>query len=118
LPQPVEVTGYPRLVVWARVSRTRPTPLRPADVYRFEIPLSPTAYVVPAGHRIRVVVQGAPVDPAVDLSWQGPGLGAEPFSVEILGGRDYASYLDLPVIGIDLSLLPSGAWMPMSWLMT
>jgi putative CocE/NonD family hydrolase len=152
LREPAEVTGYPHLTVWARVSRpdallvaelmdvapdrdgdgwgpvqvtrgylraeaqfsrTGPTALRPADVYRFEIPLSPTAYVVPAGHRIRVVVQGAPVDPAVDLSWQGPGLPPEPFSVEILSGRDYASYLDLPVIGTELPLLPSGAWMLM-----
>jgi putative CocE/NonD family hydrolase len=138
LSQPVEVTGYATLTVWARVSRpdalfvaelmdvapdgdgwapvqvtrgylradaqfsrTGPTSLQPQDVYRFEIPLSPTAYVVPAGHRIRVVVQGAPVDPAVDLSWQGPGLPAEPFSVEILSGEGYGSFLDLPLIGID-----------------
>jgi putative CocE/NonD family hydrolase len=138
LSQPVEVTGYATLTVWARVSRpdalfvaelmdvapdgdgwapvqvtrgylradaqfsrTGPTSLQPQDVYRFEIPLSPTAYVVPAGHRIRVVVQGAPVDPAVDLSWQGPGLPAKPFSVELLSGEGYGSFLDLPLIGID-----------------
>jgi uncharacterized protein len=140
LGQPVEVTGYPTLTVWARVSRpdallvaelmdvapggdgwspvqvtrgyrradaqfsrTQPTALRPGDAYRFDIPLSPTSYVVPAGHRIRVVVQGAPVDPAVDLSWQGPGLPADPYTVEVLSGRDYGSYLDLPVIGDGFS---------------
>jgi putative CocE/NonD family hydrolase len=141
LREPVEVTGYASLVVWAKVSRpdalfvaelmdagpdaggdgwapvqvtrgylradaqfsrTQPTALRPQDVYRFEIPFSPTSYVVPAGHRLRVVVQGAATDPAVDLSWQGPGLPAEPFGVEILGGRDYGSYLDLPVIGTGI----------------
>lgn len=148
LDQPMEVTGYPSLVVWAKVSRpdalfvvelmdvspdqdghswsptqitrgylradtqfsrTQPTPLQAEDVYRFEIPLSPTSYVVPARHRIRVVLQGAPIDPAIDLIWHGPGLPAEPFSVEILSGRDYASYLDLPVIGIDS---PLTIWSP------
>ena len=137
LEQPTEVTGYPTLVVWARVSRpdallvaelmdvgpdgsggwspvqvtrgylradsqfsrTHAVALRPGDVYRFEVPLSPTSYVVPAGHRIRVVLQGAPVDPAVDLSWQGPGLPEDPFGVEVLSGQAYASYLDLPLIG-------------------
>ena len=46
-----------------------------------------------------MVLQGAPVDPAIDLSWQGPGLPEEPFGVEVLSGQGYASYLDLPLIG-------------------
>jgi putative CocE/NonD family hydrolase len=95
---PVQVTrGYLRAD--SQFSRTHAVPLRPGDVYRFEVPLSPTSYVIPAGHRIRVVLQGAPVDPAIDLSWQGPGLPEEAFGVEVLSGQGYASYLDLPLIG-------------------
>jgi putative CocE/NonD family hydrolase len=137
LPQPTEITGYPRLVLWASVSRpdadfiaeltdvaprgdgtwsstqiTRgylrasaqfstagPTELDPGDVCRYELELQPTSYVVPAGHRIRFAVQGAAIDPDIDVSWHGPGLGEHPFTVRIRTGPEYASYAEVPVIG-------------------
>jgi putative CocE/NonD family hydrolase len=134
---PTEVTGYPRIVLWASVSssdasfiaelmdvgpgadgawtsvqitrgalragaqfsRTQDTVLPPGDVMRFEIELSPTSYVVPAGHRVRITVQGAAIDPALDLAWHGPGLNKEPFAFSVHTGAGFASYADLPVIG-------------------
>ena len=83
----------------AQFSRSQPTELPPEDVIRFEIQLSPTSYVVPAGHRLRFTVQGAPIDPSLDLSWHGPGLNTEPFSFTIHSGPDFASYAQIPVIG-------------------
>ena len=137
LAQPTEITGFPRLVLWASVSRpdadfiaeltdvaprgdgtwsstqiTRgylrasaqfsrsgPTELAPGDVCRYEIELQPTSYVVPAGHRLRFAVQGAAIDPAIDVSWHGPGLGEHPYTVTIRTGPGYASYAEIPVIG-------------------
>jgi putative CocE/NonD family hydrolase len=138
LARPAEITGYPRLVLWAAVSRpdadfiaeltdvapgpdggwtstqitrgylraqaqfsrTGPTELVPGDVYRFDVELQPTSYVVAAGHRIRFTVQGA----AVDVSWHGPGLGAHPFSVVVHTGPERASFAEIPVIGADPAL--------------
>jgi putative CocE/NonD family hydrolase len=137
--EPTEITGYPKLVIWAAVSRpeasfvaeltdvapapnreshwtstqitrgylradaqfsrTGPTALHPDDVYRFEIELQPTSYVVGAGHRVRVTLQGAAIDPSLDLNWQGPGLNREPFSFTIHTGSDRASFVEIPVIG-------------------
>jgi putative CocE/NonD family hydrolase len=143
LQAPTEVTGYPRLVLWAsvsspdaafiaelmdvgpgdsnssgaeglwtsvqitrgslragaQVSRTHPVELSADDVMRFEFELSPTSYVVPAGHRVRLTLQGAPIDPDLELSWHGPGLNEEPFSFTVHSGPSFASYLDVPTIG-------------------
>ena len=134
---PTEVTGYPRLVLWASVStpdaslvvelmdvapqpdgtwtsvqitrgalragaqfsRTQDTALDPGDVQRFEIELSPTSYVVAAGHRVRITVQGAAIDPSLDLAWHGPGLNEAPFAFTVHTGPAFASYADIPVIG-------------------
>jgi hypothetical protein len=142
LARPAEITGFPRLVLWASVSRpdadfvaeltdvapgpagawtstqvTRgylraraqfsqagPTELAPGDVYRFEIELQPTSYVVAAGHRLRFAVQGAAIDPSLDLAWQGPGLGRSPFTVTIHAGPAHASYAEIPFIGADPAL--------------
>jgi putative CocE/NonD family hydrolase len=83
----------------AQFSRTGPTELAPGDVCRYDIELQPTSYVIPAGHRIRFTVQGAAVDPAIDVAWQGPGLGEHPFTATIRTGPEYASYAEIPVIG-------------------
>jgi uncharacterized protein len=142
LARPAEITGFPRLVLWASVSRpdadfvveltdvapgaaggwtstqitrgylraqaqfsrTGPTELRPGDVYRFEIELQPTSYVVPAGHRIRFAVQGAAVDPSLDLSFQGPGLGTHMYLVTVYTGPEHASHAEIPFIGDDPGL--------------
>jgi predicted acyl esterase len=136
LARPAEITGFPRLVLWASVSRpdadfiaeltdvapgrgggwtstqitrgylraqaqfsrTGPTDLAPGDVYRFDIELQPTSYVVPAGHRVRFTVQGAAIDPAIDVSWHGPGLGRHQFSVVVHTGPDGASFARRPLI--------------------
>ncbi len=142
LARPAEITGFPRLVLWASVSapeadfvaeltdvapapgggwtsvqvtrgylragaqfsRAGPVALDPGDVYRFEIELQPTSYVVPAGHRVRVTVAGAAIDPAIDVAWQGPGLGLRPFTVTVHAGPGRASYADIPFIGADPGL--------------
>jgi putative CocE/NonD family hydrolase len=142
LARPAEITGFPRLVVWASVSapeadfvaeltdvapapgggwtsvqvtrgylragaqfsQAGPVALDPREAYRFEIELQPTSYVVPAGHRVRVTVQGAAIDPAIDVAWQGPGLGLRPFTVTVHAGPGRASYADLPFIGADPGL--------------
>jgi uncharacterized protein len=94
--------GYLR--AQAQFSRTGPTGLVPGDVYRFEIELQPTSYVVAAGHRLRFAVQGAAIDPSLDLSFQGPGLGASPFTVTVHTGPGYASHADIPFVGDDPGL--------------
>ena len=142
LARPAEITGFPRLVLWASVSRpdadivaeltdvapgragewtstqitrgylraraqfsrTGPAELAPGDVYRFELELQPTSYVVPAGHRVRVTVQGAAIDPELGLAFQGPGLGTHPFTVTVHTGPGHASYAEIPFIGDDPAL--------------
>jgi predicted acyl esterase len=94
--------GYLR--AQAQFSAAGPTDLAPGDVYRFDIELQPTSFVVAAGHRIRFTVQGAAVDPAIDVSWHGPGLGRHPFSVVVHTGPDRASFAEIPVIGDDPAL--------------
>ena len=83
----------------AQFSRTADTALPVGDVMRFEIELSPTSLVVPAGHRVRVTLQGAAIDPALDLAWHGPGLNEEPFAFTVHTGSGFASYVDIPVVG-------------------
>lgn len=83
----------------AQFSRQHPVSWPADDVVRFEIELSPTSYVVPAGHRVRITVQGAAIDPTLDLSWHGPGLNNDPFQFAIHTGPEFASYAELPIIG-------------------
>jgi len=83
----------------AQFSRTGPVDIRTDDVVRYELELSPTSFVLPAGHRLRITVQGAPIDPAYKLAWQGPGLSEQPFSFTVYGGPAHASFVELPVIG-------------------
>jgi predicted acyl esterase len=84
----------------AAFSRTGPTAIDPGEVHRYRIELSPTSYVVPAGHRLRVVLQGAAIDPALDLDWQGPGLPPHPYTITVHLGPDGSS-VELPVVGAD-----------------
>ena len=132
-----EITGFPRLTLWASVSApdadfiaeltdvapaddgtwcstqitrgylrasaqfadTGPVEIAPDDVCRYQLELQPTSYVVPAGHRIRITVQGAAVDPGIDVAWQGPGLGDHPYTVTVRTGPGYSSHAEIPVIG-------------------
>ncbi len=94
----VQITrGYLRAD--AQFSRTGPTPLNGDDILRFRIELQPTSYVIAAGHRIRVTLQGAAIDPTLDISWQGPGLNADPFTFTVYGGPHHASNVEIPFIG-------------------
>ena len=113
--QSLQVTrGY--LNAMRYFSRTDPQPLMPGEIYQFELELYPTSYVFPAGHRIRVTLQGAAidplaktetaqipnypgVDPALLAIAQGPGLSSVEACVTILQGGDYPSCVDLPIIG-------------------
>jgi putative CocE/NonD family hydrolase len=98
-PTSTQITrGY--LQADAAFSRTGPTAIDPDEVHRYRIELSPTSYVVPAGHRVRVVLQGAAVDPALDLAWQGPGLCPHPYTITVHTGPD-GSLVELPVVGAD-----------------
>jgi hypothetical protein len=54
--------------------------------------LTPTSYVVKAGHRVRLTITGADKGTAVT-----PEVSPAPTSY-ILRSRDYASYVTLPLI--------------------
>lgn len=100
-------------------SRDDPWPLVPRHPYRFELELYPTSYVFRAGHRIRVTLQGAAIDPfaeepvtpvpaayaGVDPALlgtpQGPGLNLQDAQVVIFQDEGHASFIDLPIIGTD-----------------
>lgn len=74
----------------------------PAAVSEYEIELSPTSYVVPAGHRIRIVLQGTPIDPALPLQWQGPPPPEHHYTLAVHSDEQRPSRLVLPVIGAPL----------------
>lgn len=99
-------------------SRSDPQPLVPGRLYRFELELYPTSYVFPAGHRVRVTLQGAAfdphakppaaappgfagVDPALLAIPQGPGLNDQGARVSIFQDAAHPSFVDLPIIGTD-----------------
>ncbi|HTP38455.1 MAG TPA: CocE/NonD family hydrolase [Steroidobacteraceae bacterium] len=76
-----------------------PVPMVPGVARPFTLRLLPTAYVVPAGHRVRIAIGGG-ADLAVGQGQaQGPGKNAETFEVSILQSAGKAATLDLPVIG-------------------
>jgi uncharacterized protein len=94
----IQVTrGYLRAE--AQFSRTGPTALSGEDIFRFQIELQPTSYVIATGHRIRLTLQGAAIDPTLDICWQGPGLNADPFSFTVHSGPNCASYIEIPFVG-------------------
>ncbi|MET0660026.1 MAG: CocE/NonD family hydrolase [Steroidobacteraceae bacterium] len=97
-------------------SSTNPPSLTPGTPYRFQLELYPTSYVFAAGHRIRIVLQGAAfdpqakatldpiikvagVDPAVLTAPQGPGLHNEPVEITLLQDAACPSFVELPIIG-------------------
>lgn len=87
-----------------------PVPLEPGVPRQFRIKLQPTAYVFPAGHRIRIAVAGgSEVGPGADgkpqNAPQGPGKNPAAFEVTIHQGAGYPSSLELPVIGEGARIL-------------
>jgi predicted acyl esterase len=42
-----------------RTSLTDPEPLAPGEVYELDVPMNPTGWVIPAGHRLRLAISGA-----------------------------------------------------------
>ena len=106
IPEPVTRPAYlAESPIWDDASQTLLwVDIMAGDVHRFEIELQPTSYVVPAGHRIRFAVQGAAIDPSLDLAFQGPGLGLHPFTVTVHTGPGHASYAEIPFIGDDPGL--------------
>ena len=81
------------------LSNRQATAISPDVVQPFEIELSPAAHVVPAGRRLMLRIQGAALDPSIDVSWQGPGLSKAPFTFKIHVDAKRPSVLQLPVIG-------------------
>lgn len=97
-------------------SRVNPQPLIAGRRYRFELELYPTPYVFPAGHRIRVTLQGSAIDPLAPTSAtssgeylgiepaqlalpHGPGLNPEGARVTVLQDALHQSFVEFPVIG-------------------
>ena len=81
------------------LSRSSPQPLRRDMPQRFAIELVPTSYVFAAGHRIRVTLQGAAMDPTTGIAWQGPALNPHAATVTVLQDLQHPSYIELPFIG-------------------
>ncbi|HEU0007323.1 MAG TPA: CocE/NonD family hydrolase C-terminal non-catalytic domain-containing protein, partial [Terriglobia bacterium] len=42
-----------------RNSLTNPEPMKPGEVYELKIPMAPTGWVIPAGHRLRLAISSA-----------------------------------------------------------
>jgi putative CocE/NonD family hydrolase len=91
LDHPTEITGFPRLVLWASVSRPEP------DFIAELTDVGPD-------HTSTQITRGAAIDPSIEVSWHGPGLGAHPFTVTVYTGPDRASFAEIPVIGADPDL--------------
>ena len=58
-----------------------PRPLTPGQVARYDIQLLPIAYVLPAGHRLRLAIAGGAEPGAGQLSPQGPGKNVPALSI-------------------------------------
>ncbi len=82
-----------------------PTPLTPGVPRQFTLRLNPTAYVVPAGHRIRIAIAGGAELALDQRQAQGPGRNPRSFTVNILQTREKRPSLELPVIGEPDSIL-------------
>ena len=42
-----------------RSSLTNPEPMQPGEIYELKIPMAPTGWVIPAGHRLRLAISSA-----------------------------------------------------------
>jgi putative CocE/NonD family hydrolase len=73
-----------------RNSLSDPEPLEPGEVYELEIEIDTTAWVFPAGHRIRLAIASA--------DWPNVWPTPEPASNRVLRGASRPSRLILPVV--------------------
>ena len=136
---PTEVTGEPKLSLWAASSAddgdlvvslddvapdgssrqvvqgylnaqhadslSAPVKLAPGEARRFAFELLPTAYVFPAGHRIRLALAGGARAAAKLPTPQGPGQSKTAFTWTVLEDAQHPSAIELPIIGTsDLPL--------------
>jgi putative CocE/NonD family hydrolase len=72
-------------------SNADPQPLVPGEVYKFTAEIWPTAYVFPAGHRIRVALSGS--------DSLGTAPNAHAATVSVYQDASHPSHIDIPVIG-------------------
>ena len=79
-----------------RTDPTRPRPLEPGVVVRYQLELSPLAYVFSAGHRIRLSIAGGATPTADQIMPQGPGKHPGVFGLTV---HSRGSSLELPLIG-------------------
>ncbi len=85
-----------------RQSYTDPEPLTPGTVYELDIPMNPTGWVVPAGHRIRLAIASADFPNL----WPTPERAAN----RVYRGGAHPSRLVLPVA--PPSSLPAPVFLP------
>lgn len=81
-------------------SNSKPHLLTPGEIRQYTVDTQPTAYVFPAGHRIRLALAGgteAPED--IGESPQGPGKNPNPVSVTLYHNAAYPATVRIPVIG-------------------
>jgi len=78
---------------------SRPRPLIPGQVSRYEIELFPLSHVFAAGHRIRLTLAGAAVPAPEQPGPQGPAKHPHPFALELCPAAGESCSLELPVIG-------------------
>ena len=88
-------------------SASHPVPLSAGVINQFRMQLYPTSYVFAAGHRIRVTLQGAAIDPTLNVGWQGPALNPNQSRVDLYQDLSHPSYVELPMIGQPTSLVMS-----------
>ena len=81
-----------------RASLTDPEPLTPGEVYELEIEIDTTAWVFPAGHRIRLAIASA--------DWPNVWPTPEPATNRVLRGEAWPSRLVLPTVPAQGSAEP------------
>jgi putative CocE/NonD family hydrolase len=73
-----------------RSSLTNPEPMQPGEIYELKIPMAPTGWVIPAGHRLRLAISSADF----------PNLWPTPYRARnrVYRGGAHLSRIVLPVV--------------------
>jgi hypothetical protein len=85
-----------------RTSHAQPEPMTPGTVYELTLPMVPTGYVVPAGHRLRLAISGGDFPNL----WPTP----ERTKIRVHRGGPHASRLVLPTV--PTATLPEPVYLP------